>query len=191
MYLRLIDLPKELLKTYLPSRGVRFNSATLPAIFSWGNPWGESSLDDIRELHDEIERGAVTVEVAALPHYDGRPLHRFSGRGDEHRELCARAAAWLEAQGLGPADVDEPRYPFGFNVRADVGSKGGKMLIEAGYTYSAKVLQALPEGLTIGVAPYAEHVGERDEVLFVFTRAKPLKRETRDMFAVDPLAGVL
>jgi len=41
------------------------------------------------------------------------------------------------------------------------------------------------------VAPYAEHVGLRDEVLFIFRRMKPLRRESIPRFTKNPLAGVL
>lgn len=169
---------------------------TVENIFSVGHEWGDRSPGDIAELIEELDAESIILSAYSLPALDPAErepaaLEPFSGRSDDHRELCSRAAKWLEAEGLGRPVMLEPRYPFGFNVRADVGSKGGKMLIEVGYTYSAKVLQALPEGLTIGVAPYAEHVGERDEVLFVFTRAKPLKRESRDRFAVDPFGDLL
>ncbi len=92
----------------------------------------------------------VTVTRIGLPVPPTRLVTRFREGSDEHRRLCASAAAWLEAQGLKWTLADR-RYAGGL---ADLAVPKERLYVEAGDTDLAKIEAALGVGERVLLAPF-------------------------------------
>lgn len=124
----------------------------LAYVFSFGHEWGECNPAALARMQQALAEGAAQVAVVELPAvpYDPELWRRFSASAG-HRELCARAAAWLTAQGhTWCAERGALAYCGGW---ADVASSDGRIMVECGYTQSTKVLHALIDGRQVLIAP--------------------------------------
>jgi hypothetical protein len=98
-----------------------------------------------------LDRGVL---IRKLP-YEGLQFGLFSGK-DAHQVVCARAAIWLENRGLNWHGGNCLHYPGGI---ADVLSFDKLIAVEAGYTQSKKVLDALCAKVSVLVVPYPDEGG--------------------------------
>jgi hypothetical protein len=89
---------------------------------------------------------------------DGTTSDPFTGRTQEHRILCARAAIFLDVIGLPWRSGRSLLYPGG---DADVLSEDARVAVECGNTLASKVVQALLAGWSVLVVPYPGDVGKR------------------------------
>jgi hypothetical protein len=106
----------------------------------------------------EIEEKHVIAKIIQMPTITKIQLYHFSGRTDEHRELCARAAQWLTRKGRHwTARQDHLGYAGGI---ADVATPDGSLFVECGYVRPEKILRGLLQADML-VVPYAT-----DAVLF-------------------------
>jgi len=124
----------------------------LAHVFSFGYEWGEGNPETLARMQQALQEGAAQVTVVELPAvaYDSDVWQQFSASGG-HRELCARAAAWLTAPGHAwTAALPALAYCGGY---ADVATCDGRLMVECGYTQSGKVLLALANGCQVLVAP--------------------------------------
>ena len=124
----------------------------LEHVFAFGYKWGECNPEAMARLQQALQEGAAQVTVVALPTcaYDLDLWRQFSASAG-HRELCARAAAWLTAQGhTWTAYRRDLAYCGGC---ADVATTDQRIMVECGYTQTGKVLCALAQGRMVLVAP--------------------------------------
>lgn len=102
---------------------------------------------------EDLAEGDVKIRRVGLPPPMIDPSC-FEGK-EEHRRLCASAAAWLDREGRG-WQIENRRYPWGSpGGLADLVSRDGKLFVEAGNTDLDKVVQALRDGCEVLLVPFA------------------------------------
>ena len=106
---------------------------------------------------DAIERGAVILSVASVPHVLGAGWRaRLTASSDDrHAQLCQCAALFLEARGkkaLVTSPGHQGKYAGG---SADVIARDGSVFVECGTLREDKVLRAMWAGETVLLLPYA------------------------------------
>jgi hypothetical protein len=111
-----------------------------------------SKIDWRDRIWLEIEEKRVIAKIIQMPAITKIRLAHFSGRTDEHRELCARAAQRLTRKGRRwTARQDHLGYAGGI---ADVATPDGLLFVECGYVRPEKILRGLLQAEML-VVPYA------------------------------------
>lgn len=118
---------------------------------NWHDP---NNLADLR-LQKLVLRGFISCSRIQLPELpdewaEARVRDTFKEGGLEHRQLCARAALWLEGQGK-TWTLDNRRYEGGLS---DLMSGDRTLVVEAGNTASSRILAAVGNGRQLLHAPF-------------------------------------
>lgn len=140
----------------------------LERVFAYGHAFGEQNWSNIVDLETAIGARRYLLAKCIMPALDGGPIGLFSGRSQQHKELCRQGAVWFELRGIAwTANEDALRYPF--FAFADVMAKDRSTAIECGYTNAGKILAALDCGMRVLVVPYREETSLPVEVGFLFS----------------------
>jgi hypothetical protein len=151
------------------------------------NSPGWQAIDPLLEMIRVGSVGLRRLEFARRPD-EVLPRGVYTG-GKHHRRLCATAAQWLEANGLGSSG----KQTYGHSGIADVRSRKGSIAVECGTGIHHKILRDVSKGGTMLALPYPDWSpveGHQRLVGLLFTPRKKPVRSARVVACPACLRGV-